>query len=215
MDIIYLYIILGIASYLISGINPAIVLSHLLYHEDIREKGSKNPGFTNFKRCYGNIGWLVFFLDIFKGILIGILAVVLFGLYKDEVTSYDCVKVGVAFCGLCGVIGHAYPIWYKFNGGKGFLVSATIIFFIDYRCGIICFLTMYILLLTTKYMSLSTMIAMLLGPVLILLFNIKSIDKVYIACILNLVQALFMCYRHKANIVRLINHTEHKFSFKK
>ena len=60
----------ALASYIISGLNPAIILSRLLYHEDIRSKGSGNPGFTNFNRVYGKTAWIVFFLDIFKGLAI-------------------------------------------------------------------------------------------------------------------------------------------------
>lgn len=212
MPLFCLFLIAAISSYLLSGINPAICLSHLLHHEDIRTKGSKNPGFTNYKRVYGNEGWLVFILDISKAIILGVIFMFAFKAYENQYPDYNIVAIGESFVGLCAILGHAYPIYYKFKGGKGFLVSATIIFFIDYRVGLICFLIMLFLLLTTKIMSLSTNIAILSNPILLIIFHFKDIKSFYIAIILYALIALFMLYRHKENMVRLFHGEEKKFN---
>ena len=115
---ILLYILSALTAYLVAGWNPAITFSRAIYKKDIRECGSGNPGFTNFKRSFGNRwAWFVLLLDLFKAaVVVGIFALLFeqyFGMYQ----------LGAAYTGLFALLGHAFPIWYGFKGGKGFLVS--------------------------------------------------------------------------------------------
>lgn len=201
-----LFALAAVSSYLIAGINPAIIISKTVYGKDIRECGSGNPGFTNFKRCFG-LKWaiVVMIFDLLKSALPSLVFGIIFG------NMYGMRQIGVTFTCMFAMLGHAYPVWYKFRGGKGFLVCLSSMWILDWRIGLIATAIMVILLLTVKYMSLATMIAMLACPILLLLFGSESVA----ATIMCTACVLFMVYRHKQNIKRLLSHTETKFSFKK
>lgn len=195
------YIISAIFAYFISGLNPSIIMSNAIYKKDIRTLGSKNPGFTNFKRVFGaRYAWFVFALDIFKGALISILSGGLFIAFGQN------RQIGVAFAGLFAMLGHDFPIYYGFKGGKGFLVNLSTLWFIDPRAGLIGSLVLVILLLSTKYMSLSTMCALSSGAIAAALLGAPlSAVLIYSLCV------LFMIFRHTENIKQLIKGEERKF----
>lgn len=199
------YIISAVFAYFVSGLNPAIIMSKAIYKKDIRTCGSGNPGFTNFKRVFGNkYAWFVFVLDILKGAVISVVAVLLFRAY---VGSW---ALGVAYAGLFAMLGHAFPIYYGFKGGKGFLVCLSTVWFIDWRAGAIATAVLVIMLPLTKYMSLSTMSALVAGAVAVAAFGGGlAVSIMYAVCV------LFVIVRHKQNIVRLVQGTESKFSFGK
>ena len=199
---IWLYISAALISYLIAGWNPAITFSKAIYKTDIRTCGSKNPGFTNFKRCFGNKwAWFVFALDLLKAALV----VFLFAkLFENNLGLY---QFGAVYTGFFAVLGHVYPIWYGFKGGKGFLVSLSTVWVADWRVGLIVTAIMVFLLLTTKYMSLSTVAATMCGPLLFLMF--KAPVSVILA---DAAVAVFVALRHKENFRRLKAGTESKFT---
>lgn len=199
------YIISAVFAYFVSGLNPAIIMSKAIYKKDIRTCGSGNPGFTNFKRVFGNkYAWFVFVLDILKGAVISVVAGLLFRAY---VGSW---ALGVAYAGLFAMLGHAFPIYYGLKGGKGFLVCLSTVWFIDWRAGAIATAVLVIMLPLTKYMSLSTMSALVAGAVAVAAFGGGlAVSIMYAVCV------LFVIVRHKQNIVRLVQGTESKFSFGK
>ncbi len=201
----FAYIISAVFAYFVSGLNPAIIMSKAIYKKDIRTCGSGNPGFTNFKRVFGNkYAWFVFVLDILKGAVISVVAGLLFRAY---VGSW---ALGVAYAGLFAMLGHAFPIYYGFKGGKGFLVCLSTVWFIDWRAGAIATAVLVIMLPLTKYMSLSTMSALVAGAVAVAAFGGGlAVSIMYAVCV------LFVIVRHKQNIVRLVQGTESKFSFGK
>lgn len=165
--------------------------------------GSENPGFTNFKRCFGNkLAWIVLILDVSKAAIVCVIFALLF---ERELGMY---QLGAVYTGFFAVLGHSYPVWYGFKGGKGFLVSLSTVWVIDWRVGIIVTLIMVALLLTTKYMSLSTVVAILFAPVILFFFRTPVPVVVYDALI-----ALFVLYRHHENFKRLFKGEESKFSF--
>lgn len=201
---IMLYLSAALVAYFVAGWNPAITFSKAIYKKDIRTCGSGNPGFTNFKRTFGNKwAWLVLALDLSKAaVVVGAFAW-LFQKY------YGCFQLGAVYTGIFALLGHAYPIWYHFKGGKGFLVCLSTVWVIDWRVGLLATLIMVVLVLVTKYMSLSTVAALLVSPVLLLLF--KTPLSVVIICT---IEVLFVAVRHKENFKRLIAGTESKFSVK-
>ena len=200
---ILLYILAAVCGYVIAGMNPAIALSKAIYKKDIRECGSGNPGFTNFKRTFGGKwAWWVLVLDLSKAAVV----VWLFAwLLSRQGVNF---QFGAAYTGIFCMLGHAFPFQFKFKGGKGFLVCLSTMYVIDWRVGLIATGIMVILLLITKYMSLSTTLAMLLCPILLIPFG-ASIPVVLMAtaCV------LFMAIRHKENFKRMIKGTESKFAF--
>ena len=201
---VILYILAAVCGYVIAGMNPAIALSKAIYKKDIRECGSGNPGFTNFKRTFGNKwAWWVLVLDLSKAaVVVGLFAYLLSRQGVD-------FQFGAAYTGIFCMLGHAFPFQFKFKGGKGFLVCLSTMFVIDWRVGLIATGVMVVLLLTTKYMSLSTTVAMLLCPILLIPFS-ASIPVILMAAAC----AVFMAVRHKENFKRLVKGTESKFSLK-
>lgn len=202
MTLPLLYLLSGLCAYLLGGVNPAIVLSKLVYHQDIRTQGSKNPGFTNFKRVYGNrYAWFVLALDLSKT---AILCCIFCPLFQNLGESWS---LGAAYTGLFTMVGHVFPAWYGFQGGKGFLVGASTIFFIDWRAGLIVFVLWAILLAATKYVSLAVIVSAFCAPLVLLLLGGKS-AAVYLLCAAG---SLLMILRHHENIRRLLAGTESKF----
>lgn len=199
---IFLYILAAICGYIIAGMNPAIAISKAIYHKDIRECGSGNPGFTNFKRTFGNKwAWWVLVLDLSKAaVVVGLFAWLLSGQGVD-------FQLGAAYTGMFCMLGHAFPFQFQFKGGKGFLVCLSTMFVIDWRVGLIATGIMVVLLLATKYMSLSTTLAMLICPILLIPFG-ASIPVILMATFC----AVFMAVRHKENFIRLKNGKESKFN---
>ena len=201
---ILLYILAAVCGYVIAGMNPAIALSKAIYKKDIRECGSGNPGFTNFKRTFGNKwAWWVLVLDLSKAaVVVWIFAWLLSRQGVD-------FQLGAAYTGMFCMLGHAFPFQFKFKGGKGFLVCLSTMYVFDWRVGLIATGIMVILLLITKYMSLSTTLAMLLCPILLIPFG-ASISVILMATFC----AVFIAVRHKENFNRLIKGTESKFTLK-
>lgn len=201
---IFLFVMAAICGYFVAGINPAIALSKAIYKKDIRTCGSGNPGFTNFKRTFGNKwAWWVLVFDLSKAALV-------VGLFAWLLTLVDIpFQFGAAYTGIFCMIGHAFPILYKFKGGKGFLVCLSVMYLIDWRVGLIATGIMIVLLLTTKYMSLSTTVAMLLCPILLIPFR-ASLPVILMAAAC----AIFMAVRHAENFKRLFKGKESKFSLK-
>lgn len=110
-----LYATAAICAYLVAGWNPSITFSKAVYKKDIRTKGSGNPGFTNFKRCFGNkLAWIVFILDVSKATIV---CIIFANLFERELGMY---QLGAVYTGIFAVLGHVYPVWYSFKGGKGF-----------------------------------------------------------------------------------------------
>ena len=216
---IAIWFITAVVSYLIAGVNASILLSKLIYKQDIRTVGSKNPGFTNFKRVYGwKFAWLVLLIDVSKAVL----PCLIFGLAFRSIgvlntADYEVgsmftgnnFSLGASFAGIFAMLGHAYPVWYRFRGGKAFLVAATAVWFIDWRVGLVCAAVFLLLLFTVQIMSISSMSAGVTCPIAVALISGACAHPVVlICCILG---AILLIWRHKPNIIRLMHGNESKF----
>lgn len=191
----------AIVAYIVSSWNPAITLSKAIYHKDIRTCGSGNPGFTNFKRTFGNKwAWWIMALDMCKAGVAVLLFALLFRFFGVD------FQIGAAFTGLFALIGHAYPVWYEWKGGKGFLVTLSVVFVVDWRVGLAAFALMTVLLLTTDYMSLSTVTALLVSVVLLIFAKAQPVAIVLVSAMV-----IFVAVRHKENFKRLLAGTEKHF----
>lgn len=201
---ILLYISAALTAYLVGGWNPAIAFSKAVYKRDIRECGSGNPGFTNFRRCFGNRwAWWVLVLDLTKAAAVSGIFARLFSLHLGA------YHLGAAYTGLFAVLGHAYPMWYGFKGGKGFLAGLSVIWVVDAATGSAVTLIMICLLLITKYMSLSTVVALLCSPILLWVRGVPGS-----AVTVTMAIVLLVALRHKGNFKRLIAGTESKFALR-
>lgn len=204
-------ILAALAGYLVGSWNPAITLSKAIYHKDIRTCGSGNPGFTNFKRTFGNrYAWWVLALDLTKGAAVTLIFATILENYGNIWSDPTQWVRGAAYTGLFVLLGHAYPVWYQFHGGKGFLVTLSVLWVMDWRVGLFATVVMVVLLLTTKYMSLSTVTALLVSPILLWLMGTDGVAVGILA-----VMVVFVALRHKENFKRLRNGTEAKFVLRK
>lgn len=188
--------VLFIVAYLLGSIPFALIVGKVGYGVDIRQHGSGNLGATNTFRTLGKkAGFTVTAADILKGTLAASLPV-LFGL-----------TVHPLLFGIVAVIGHMYPVFANFRGGKAVATSAGVLLFYQPIIFLILVSVFLVLLFTTKYVSLSSMIAAIVGVISGIIIN----DKPFLLTISLL--ALFVFYRHRANITRILNKTEPKVKF--
>lgn len=194
-------IVLSVA-YLLGSISTSIIVSKIMLGDDIRNHGSGNAGATNTLRTVGKLGALLVVLgDILKTI-IAILAAKLF-LKSDPSAVY--------IAGLGAVIGHNFPLYFGFRGGKGIIVSTVAILFADPIIGLITVVIAILIIAVSRYVSLGSISGAVIFVILSLIFKSSTPDFVVFACIL----ALLAIYMHKTNIQRLISGTESKLSSKK
>lgn len=204
----YLYsFAFAVLAYLLGGVNGSMILSRLVYKEDIRELGSKNPGFTNFKRLHGfapaTFGVLA--IDICKTILPVLAANLVMGHF------YGAAQLGSAAALLGCMLGHAFPVWYGFKGGKAVLTFLAGVWFVDWRAGLICFAIFVIILFTVRFMSVASMSFAVLFPIVLFILGCRN----PVTLVIMAVAGILVVARHHQNISRLKAGTESKFYLKK
>ena len=197
-------VIIAICAYLLGGINGSIIASKYIYKSDVRKYGSGNAGLTNFFRIYGATGVaLVVVIDVAKSVI-----AMLIGLGLMSIKGEGCI--GMIFAGFCLMLGHVYPVFYQFRGGKGVMCMAVLAYMLDWRIGLIVTVIFFVVLAFTRYVSLCSLTAGLCIPLLTWMFGKGGLEGLLVMfCYLLLV------FEHRSNIVRLVNHTESKISFKK
>lgn len=193
---IILCLILG---YLLGSLNFAIIYSKLR-GDDIRNHGSGNAGATNVLRTYGKgPAALVFLLDISKGIIAVLLV--------RSVFSSALLECAAA---LGAVLGHNFPVYYKFAGGKGVSTSFAVLLVLHWPTALISLLTFIIVAVITRYVSLSSILASVAA--IITAFILFRVNEFSVFC---LVIGVLCIIRHHANIKRLISGTENKLGQKR
>lgn len=196
----------AIVSYLLGGVNGAIITSKYYYHKDIRKYGSGNAGLTNFCRVFGKYGaLLVILIDMMKTVL----PVLASAMIMDK--FYGQWQFAAVWSGLFVMLGHAYPAYYKFKGGKTVLAAGTMVWFVDWRVGLTVWVVFALCVVLTRFVSLGSVTAALAYPIAIVLFTNWDWKALCIAVI----SASLLIVRHRANIKRLIMGQESKLSFKK
>ncbi|PHV71129.1 acyl-phosphate glycerol 3-phosphate acyltransferase [Sporanaerobium hydrogeniformans] len=197
-----------VIGYLFGGIQSAILYGKLK-GINITEQGSGNPGTTNAIRVMGKkAGAIVLIADVFKAVVAICLARMLF---QNE----PSILVGL-YSGIGAIIGHNYPVFFKFKGGKGIATTAGTLIAVDYRLFLISAAIFLICFGITRIVSLSSLLLSAAVPILLILFYCGEQGNVGIeAMLLGFVITALAFYRHKANIRRLIDGTEAKLTSKK
>jgi len=197
-------VLIAIVSYLFGSVNGAIIASRLFFDQDVRNYGSHNAGLTNFHRTYGTTGMIIVFgIDICKGMLPVLLGKFILGFF-------DAANVGAVFAMLCVILGHMYPVFHQMRGGKGILTAWGAMLFFDWRLFLIVIFIFILAVALTRYVSLGSVLAAGFFPLGVLL------ARHGLLCFeISLVAAFFVIFKHRTNIVRLMNHTESKLEFKK
>lgn len=190
------YVVFGIIAYLLGSIPSALIVGKVGYNKDIRLHGSGNLGATNTFRVLGmKAGIIVTLTDILKGTVATILPLLF------DVELYQLI------IGLFAVIGHTYPVFAKFKGGKAVATSGGIILGLNPLLFLVTVLTFVATLYLSKYVSLSSMITGIVTVIVSIIF--RDISLIILTSILT----VFVFYRHKENIKRIKNKTEPKITW--
>ena len=194
------YIFTFVIAYLITAINPAILISKRVLKQDIRNLGSKNAGTTNALRTMGKgIGALVFVLDLLKVVFAYGIVCLMGIIFKEQVTS----TIKTLYM-LASVLGHSYPVYYNFKGGKGvavFLMSAIIV---DAKIAFVCIAIGIAVIVVSRMVSLGSIV----GTAMLVILDIFM--KTNYNFIFMLVTATVVIYNHRANITRILAGEENK-----
>ena len=236
----YLIIIsIAVISYLIGSVNFSILLSRAVSGKDIRESGSGNAGATNMLRTHGKkLAIITLILDVLKGIIAVLIAwgvasasanllktmidvsseagLDLFDRLERYLFSLDGFAVNAKYiAAVCVVIGHNFPIFFGFRGGKGVATSLGVVMMLDWQIGLLVAVVAIAVMAVTRYVSFGSIVG---GAMFIVAEIVKSVimmdyNPIRLACVVIL--GLLLIGRHHANIARLIKGTENKLNFKK
>ena len=213
-----MYIIIAVVSYLLGSFNFSIIVSRFHAHQDIRESGSGNAGATNMLRTYGK-KYAVFTMigDILKVAVAVLIAFAILGApYKyifaisDSADTAFKVILNKEFAGFFCVLGHIFPLYFNFKGGKGMAAATGMVILVDWRIALILFVIFVSVILISKWVSLGSITIAILFPILIFLFY-KNITLVLVACLFTTIVLI----AHRQNIKRIFNGTENKIGSKK
>ena len=204
--------------YFLGSLNFSIIVVRMMTGRDIRDMGSKNAGLTNTLRCAGKSCALLTLLgDLSKGIIAVALARGLCHLlHAGLMPGNDTHYIGY-IAGFFAIIGHVFPIYYGFKGGKGVLVGAASFLAVDFKV-FLALLAIFVVMLTlSKYVSLASIISTAYCPLATLLMSWLidgyTFGRSFLYMILSLPMAAMVIWMHRSNIQRLIDGNENKFSF--
>ncbi len=195
-----------IASYFIGSINSSVLISRLFYHDDIRKYGSKNAGTTNMNRTYGTkVAVFTLLGDMLKGVVAVLPALLLLGHNIAYLCAFVCM------------LGHCFPIYFGFKGGKGVATAAAVVLVLDPPSFLVLLIVFVTLVAATRYISLGSIMIALLFPVVL-----NSLTQLFsggspsgLMSISSVAMAVLLVLRHRGNIKKLLDKTESKFSFRK
>ena len=176
---------------------------------DVREKGSGNAGTTNMLRSVGKkAAAITLVCDILKGVVAILIAMLMNKIFKD---SNGALLVQIA--GVAVILGHTFPIFFKFKGGKGVATSLGVLIMSNWQIGLICLVFALILIILTQMVSVGSIAAAILYPVLTLFIPQNYIiPGNYI--IYSVILAVIIVFNHRENVKRLLSGTENRISFK-
>ena len=205
------YIIVAIIAYAIGSISFSVLISKKMAGFDVREKGSGNAGSTNVLRTVGKrAAILTLICDILKGV-VAILIAILVGIIVKDTNKALAVQIA----SVAVVIGHTFPIFFGFKGGKGVATSLGVLLIINWQIGLICLVFALVIMALTRTVSTGSILAAILYPVLTLFIGNEHYIVEGNYFIFSVVMALIVAFNHRSNIKRILNGTENKISFKK
>ena len=206
------YIVIGVIAYAIGSISFSVIFSRKFAGFDVREKGSGNAGTTNVLRTVGKkVAALTLLCDILKGTLSVLIAMLIGNIFKIE-NKAILVQIAAIFV----IIGHTFPVYFGFKGGKGVATSLGVVLLINWQIGLICLVFALLLMVSTKIVSVGSCSVALLYPVLTLFIHENYLVKEGSGYfIYSVIMGLIVLYNHRSNIKRILNGTENKLSFGK
>lgn len=217
----FVFAISLLCSYLLGSVNAAVIISKLIAHDDVRDHGSGNAGMTNVMRTMGLLpGILTLVIDSGKGAVACLFAKFLVFPYVFEQLGYDFLRpeYAIYYCGVLCLLGHVFPVFFDFRGGKGVATTLGIAFVCQYQTALIALSVFVVIMLITKTVSLSSIIAAVSMPFINIAFAERIAGEgngVLIQCLLFGVISALVIFMHRSNIVRILHGEEKKFSIKK
>ena len=195
----FVVVLLG---YFLGCLNGSVLVSHFIIRDDVRQHGSGNAGLTNFYRTYGAKYALgVILLDMGKTVAACLIGGVILNYLAGDWT------LGVLLGGLGSELGHMFPVFFGFKGGKGILSGGTLVWLLNWRIGLIAWGLFAVLWLLTRYVSLGSLCATLSMPVSTYFFCGRSV----LYTVLAVLVAALVVWCHRENITRLLRHEERRF----
>jgi glycerol-3-phosphate acyltransferase PlsY len=212
-------VLTAVISYLLGSCNSAIIAGKLIKKKDIRDYGSHNAGLTNTLRCFGKGCALVTLIgDLGKGMIAVLLSKGIFHLLQVGFTAEMDLHLVGYIAGMFAILGHVFPLYHGFKGGKGVLVGVSVFLVIDWRMFCILIGIFILVLVLTKYVSLASMIASGFCPIITFClqhFRTEPLPLWYqlVNTGMAALMAGWVIFMHRSNIERLKNGTENRFSF--
>ena len=195
----------SLIAYLLGSLSFAVIVSKIVAHDDVRKYGSKNAGMTNILRTYGKIPALFTLLgDFFKGVAAVFIARWIFSAFG--ITIFDAGYIA----GFFALLGHLYPVYFGFKGGKGVLTSLGIILIVNPLVFLILLIIFIPVLIITKIVSLVSVTGALLYPIITVIVDYCLMKPVLFDFLFSSLFAIIVIYKHKENIKRLLNGTERR-----
>lgn len=216
--VVLIWVGIIVIPYLLGSINTGIIVSRLGFKDDVRAHGSGNAGMTNVLRTYGKLPALITLLgDFGKSVLAVYIARWLFAILADMgftffgLPDFDGAYIG----GLCALLGHIYPIFFKFKGGKGVMTCCGILAVVQPVALAIGIAVFAVTVLLTRYVSLGSILGSISFPIAVALINVAHGRPVRWEMLFSAVYALIIILKHSTNISRLIHGNENKISLRK
>ncbi|MBQ3415668.1 MAG: glycerol-3-phosphate 1-O-acyltransferase PlsY [Clostridia bacterium] len=205
------YVLIAIIAYLIGSVNFSVILSKKIAGFDVREKGSGNAGSTNMLRSVGKgAAAITLICDILKGVIAIGIAILLGNIFNSGNKS-----LLVQIAGLLVVIGHTFPVFFGFRGGKGVATSLGVLIMSNWKIGLICLVFALVLMVLTRIVSLGSIAAAILYPVLTLFITTNYIVQEGTGYfIYSVLLAVLVVFNHRENVKRLLNGTENRLGAK-
>ena len=202
-----IYIVISIIAYFIGSISFSVIFSRKFAGFDVRDKGSGNAGTTNVLRTVGKkVAALTLLCDILKGVLAIGIAFIASKIWPD--VNNELLKY---LAGFFAILGHTFPIFFEFRGGKGVATSLGVLITLNWKIGLICLIFGVILIALTKMVSVGSILSAILFPILMVFMGNAKFETI----IISLLIALLVIFNHRSNIKRIQNGTENKISCKK
>lgn len=210
------FLAVAVISYLLGSLNFSIIFSKFFAREDIRKSGSGNAGATNMLRTYGKRFAVITMIgDILKVAVAIVITFAILGapmkyLFSnpEDYVEIERIMIYKELSGFFCVLGHIFPLFFKFKGGKGVAACTGMVIIVDWRIALILFVIFVIIIMVTKWISLGSIVIALLYPVFIYVFYSN-----WLLAVIALLFTLIVIIAHRQNIKRLINGTENKISF--
>jgi len=211
------YISMALMSYLIGSISFSIIFTKRFAGFDVRERGSKNAGSTNVLRTAGPVpAVLTLICDLLKGVGAVLLGLLLGNMLGPEVCPDSSKAILCEIAGVFAMIGHTFPLFFKFKGGKGVATGIGALLVINWEVGLICLIFGLVLIALTRMVSVGSIAGAILFPIICIFIRENFIvnDNFFSYIIFGILLAVIIIFNHRANIRRLKVGQENILSFK-